>query len=191
MTFLFSKFRVYFTLAAALAAAFGLFLAFPASARASAGASARNTTPTGYSPADQAVLAQSPGQVSLSFPKEVSENESALQVFDRQGRQVDYGNGGVAPDARHTSLVVNLPTLPQGVYLVKWKAALADGNFISGAYYFGVGRVTLPPDPAAPAVLATLAAVPDRLVTPWSLAGMALTATAAAIVLTFRRRVLK
>ena len=180
MIYLFSKIRGYFTLAAALAAVFALFLAIVP-------VSAHDVTPTSSSPADQAVLAQPPGQVSLTFPEEVGENDSAIQVFDQQGRRVDLGTGGVdLGDPSHASLVVKLPALPQGIYLVKWKAALPGGNFSSGEYYFGVGRVTLPADPAS-----SLAPAPDRMVTPWSLAGTGLVATATAIVLVFRRRVLK
>lgn len=75
-----------------------------------------------------------------------------LQVFDAQGKQVDLGNGGVdLNDPNHAGLVVKLPVLGQGVYLVKWKIALSDGDSSQGQYYFGVGSVTLPQNPPAAA----------------------------------------
>jgi len=101
--------------------------------------------PISSSPADGEVLLQSPGQVYLAFPEEVSEDGSTLQVFDAQGKQVDLGKGGVdLNDFNHTGLVVKLPPLGQGVYLVKWKIALSDGDSSQGQYYFGLGNVTLP-----------------------------------------------
>ena len=186
MTYLFGKIRSYFPLAAALAAAFAFFGALlPASARASA----REVAPTSTFPADQAVLARPPSQVFLTFPGSIRENGTTLQVFDQEGRQVDLGKVEEnLDDPSHTVLMVKLPALPQGAYLVKWNVTFWGGDSSSGAYYFGVGRVTLPADPTAPAAPA---AAPNGLVTPWSLAGMALVATAAAIVLSWARQVLK
>ncbi len=186
------------TLAAILAAILALFLFL-------APAEAHNVTPTSASPADQAVLAQAPSEVYLTFPEEISENGSTLQVFDQQGRQVDLGKGGVdLNDPNHAALVVKLPapltpwpkspglargagaTLPQGAYLVKWKVALLDGDSSSGAYYFGVGSVTWPADPPVSAVPAARAAA----AMPWPIAGAALAAVVAA-ALVLRRRILK
>ena len=182
MTYLSGKFRGFFTLAAALAAAFALFFnLIPASAQ--------DLTPTSTFPADQAVLARSPSQVFLTFPASIRESGRTLQVFDQEGRQVDLGKVEVNPnDPSHAVLMVKLPALLQGVYLVKWKVAFWGGDSSSGAYYFGVGRVTLPADPTAPVVPT---AAPNGLVTLWSLVGTALVATAAAIVLTWARQVLK
>jgi methionine-rich copper-binding protein CopC len=133
---------------AALFASFLLLLA------GLAPASAHTITPTSAAPQDGAVLAQSPSQVYLVFPEEVAEDGSTLQVFDAQGlRQVDLGQGGVdLNDPKHAGLVVKLPDLAQGVYLVKWKVLIvSDGDTSQGQYYFGVGNVTLPQNPPAPA----------------------------------------
>jgi hypothetical protein len=76
--------------------------------------------------------------------------------------------------------------LPQGVYLVKWKIGLADGDSSQGQYYFGVGKVTLPADPpaAAPVASAPAAGQPVAL---WVAGAALLTAAAAAIVLYSRK----
>jgi len=149
------------------AAIFAFFLLLAAGL---APASAHTITPTSASPDDGSVQAQPPGQVYLVFPEEVTEDGSTLQVFDAQDlRQVDSGNGGVdLNDPNHARLVVKLPTLAQGVYLVKWKVVIAsDGDTSQGQYYFGVGNVTLPQNPPAPA------AAPQAGVSPAAWAFMA------------------
>ena len=141
--------------------------------------SAHYVTPISASPADGAVLAQSPSQVYLTFAEEAGERGSYVQVFDQQGKQVDPGNGGVdLNDPRHAGLVVKLPPLAQGVYLVKWKIALSDKDSSQGQYYFGVGNVILPKDP--PPAPAASTGQPAIL---WAAAALALVAVAAAIVI--------
>jgi methionine-rich copper-binding protein CopC len=150
--------------------------------------SAHNVTPTSTSPAEGAILALPPDKVTLIFPEEAGEKTSFVQVFDQQQRQVDLGNGGVdLNDPNHATLVARLPAgLPQGVYLVKWKIGLADGDSSQGQYYFGVGKVTLPADPpaAAPVASAPAAGQPVAL---WVAGAALLTAAAAAIVLYSRK----
>ena len=145
--------------------------------------SAHYVTPTSTSPAEGAVLAQPPDEVTLIFPEEAGEKTSFVQVFDQQGRQVDLGNGGVdLNDPNHATLVARLPAgLPQGVYLVKWKIGLSDNDSSQGQYYFGVGKVTLPadPPPAAP-----VASAPVAL---WVAGAAFLAALASAVVLYSRK----
>lgn len=109
------------------------------------GVLAHEVEPVSASPASGENLAQAPTQVQLTFPEELTESGSTLQVFNEAGAQVDLGNGGVdLDDPEHASLVVKLGDLPQGVYLVKWVITLTDGDASQGEYYFGVGNVTLP-----------------------------------------------
>lgn len=158
----------------------GLFLALASPV------SAHSVTPISASPAAGAVLPQSPSQVYLTFPEEAGEKGSFVQVFDQQGKQVDLGNGGVdLNDPRHAGLGVKLPSLAQGVYLVKWKIALSDQDFSQGQYYFGVGSVTLPKDPPPAAVSADAApaASAGQPALIWTVAALVLVAVAAAIVI--------
>ena len=64
------------------------------------------------------------------------------QVFDINHRQLDNGDGGVDPDdPEHASMVVSLPALPEGVYLVRWTAVTAvDGDLVGGVFTFGVAE---------------------------------------------------
>jgi copper transport protein len=106
---------------------------------------AHELTPTKASPAEREILAKSPQEVRLIFSEEITEGGSTLQVFDESGKQVDQANGGVdLNDAQHKMLVVRIPDLQQGIYLVKWKVTLTDGDVSRGQYYFGIGNVILP-----------------------------------------------
>jgi methionine-rich copper-binding protein CopC len=174
-------------LALAIFAAFGLlFLAGLSTA------SAHVVTPTTSTPADGTLMTQPPDKVVLVFPEEAGEKDSIVQVFDQQGKQVDLGNGGVdLNDPNHATLVVKLPVLAQGVYLVKWKIVLSDGDSSQGQYYFGVGNVSLPKDPP-PAVASGASAAPG--VSPaavWTVAAVLLVALAIGIVFFSRKRLSK
>jgi methionine-rich copper-binding protein CopC len=156
-------------------------------------ASAHYVTPTSASPDDGAVLAQPPDQVYLVFPEEVAEDASSLQVFDQQGlRQVDLGKGGVdLNDPKHAGLVVKLPALSQGVYLVKWKVQLvSDGDTSQGQYYFGVGNVTLPTNQPVSAAGSDMTPPQASTVTPeaWAFLGTGVVILAAALVFYRGRR---
>jgi copper resistance protein C len=110
---------------------------------------AHEIKPISASPAEGGILQQAPEQARLIFEEEIAEEGSTLQVFDDQNKQVDLGGGGVdLNDPKHTALVVGLPALTEGVYLVKWQVTLLDGDASHGEYYFGIGNVTLPKAPA-------------------------------------------
>lgn len=92
-------------------------------------------------PPNEAVLKQSPSKVTAWFSTELDTKLSTLQVFDTEGRQVDNGDGGVdLNDPDHASLVASLPTLPDGVYLVRWSAVLDDGDAVEGEFTFTVAE---------------------------------------------------
>ncbi len=105
-------------------------------------------------PADGAALAESPAQVTTWFSDELA-TTSTLKVYNLAGEQVDNGDGGVdLNDPDHASMIVSLPVLDEGVYLVQWTADLLDGDTVSGAFTFGIGKAgTAPsqiPTPTAP-----------------------------------------
>lgn len=91
-------------------------------------------------PAAGAVLSESPKEVRVWFNEELQTQGSTLQVFDSQGEQVDQGDGGVdLNDPEHASMVVSLPSLPEGAYTVRWHAVLLDGDAGDGEFAFYVG----------------------------------------------------
>jgi copper transport protein len=92
-------------------------------------------------PAANAVLAQPPVQVELSFSESVEPQLSSIKVYDTGGREVDVGDVRVDL-ADPTRMTVSLHTLPDGIYTVTWKAVSAiDGHQTTGSYPFAVGNL--------------------------------------------------
>lgn len=92
-------------------------------------------------PADQALLAQSPKEVTLRFSENVSVTPASLRVFDSGGSRVDGGNAGHG--AKGTIVTVGLnANLPAGSYVVAWKVVSADAHPIHGGFVFSVGSTS-------------------------------------------------
>jgi methionine-rich copper-binding protein CopC len=94
------------------------------------------------------MLKHSPAYAIAWFNAELDARSSTLEVVDVNGRQVDYGDGGVElnnPDL--ATMVVSLPTLPEGVYIARWSAVTArDGDLVGGVFTFGVADSGIAPD---------------------------------------------
>jgi copper transport protein len=88
-------------------------------------------------PSDGARLETSPAEVTLVFNEPVSVALGALRVYDSAGRQVDRGDAahGESPE----QVVVSLPELATGSYVVTWHAVSADGHPVKGAFVFQIG----------------------------------------------------
>ena len=94
-------------------------------------------------PPANSILPASPRQVTLYFTEQLEPKLSGAAVYDSNGKEVDTGYFVSPTDP--TVLIVNLPTLPPGVYTVSWHAISAvDGHHTSGSFSFGVGNVTIP-----------------------------------------------
>jgi methionine-rich copper-binding protein CopC len=93
-------------------------------------------------PPDGVTLKQSPARVTAWFNTELETGLSTMQVFDIYHQQVDNGDGGVdanGPD--QATMIVGLPTLAEGVYIVRWTAVTAvDGELVAGVFTFAVGE---------------------------------------------------
>lgn len=118
-----------------------LALATPASAHAEL----RSSTP-----ADGAVVAVEPHQVTLVFSEDVTLRLSSVQVIGPDGRRLDSGT----PQAPHTDAErITVPLAPDphpGTYVVDWRATASDdGHATAGTLSFSVGA---PSRPAAVAV---------------------------------------
>ena len=84
---------------------------------------------------------RAPAQVELLFSESLDGSFSRVTVLDSTGKTVDNGDSRVDP-ADLTRMTVSLPSLPDGVYTVSWKALSAvDGHVTTGAYPFAVGNV--------------------------------------------------
>ncbi len=160
-------------LALALALAGLLALAGPASAHAELVSS---------SPADGAVIASEPSQVTLVFSEAVTLRLSSIRVIGPDGLQVDSGAPRTVGSGDER-IAVDLAADPrQGTFVLEWRATAADdGHTTSGALTFSVGAPSR-------TTVATGFGAPDRVtdavldLAVWTgLAGLALLVGCAAI----------
>ena len=125
---------------------------------ASAAPAAAHASLVSTDPVDGTVLAESPGQATLTFDERVSLPPDGVQVFDADGKPV------TSPASASDVLVtVDLPDqLGDGTYVVVWRVVSADGHPVAGSLTFSVGTPSITvvspklPEPADPAVTAVL-----------------------------------
>ena len=95
---------------------------------------------TRVSPEPDAVLEESPKEISLSFTETISIPAQGIRLFDPSASEVS----GVTAVARGNTMTAQVPLLTaDGSYTVAWKAVSADGHAISGAYLFHLRVATL------------------------------------------------
>jgi copper transport protein len=95
---------------------------------------------TRVSPEPDAVLEESPEEISLSFTETISIPAQGIRLFDPSGSEVS----GVTAVARGSTMTAQVPLLTtDGSYTVAWKAVSADGHAVSGAYLFHLRVATL------------------------------------------------
>lgn len=136
----------------ALLSALGVVCALATATPAVAGAHA---TVVASVPADEARLASSPSQVTVTFDETISLGADAAQVISADGRRADDGRVHLAAGGR--TLVIGVrPDLPTGSYSATWRVISADTHVVTGSIVFGVRS-----DPGAPP--APRAAVPTSL----------------------------
>ena len=88
-------------------------------------------------PAAGSAVRASPPQLKLWFTERLEPAFSKVQVFDRNGKQVDMGDPEV--DRADTKLLqVSLPTLAPGTYRVKWRVLSVDTHVSKGDFTFNV-----------------------------------------------------
>ena len=129
--------------AALLAAVLAMLGASPASAHNSL---------EGSDPADGAVLAVAPAQVSFDFKAAVPLDTASVQVIDASGARTDATLGHGATD---DVLVATLPPLAVGETVLRWRLVGPDGHPLTGR----VALTVSPPATAAPPATTTPGAV--------------------------------
>jgi len=90
------------------------------------------------SPGAFAVLEQSPTEVRLRFSEAPQAGLSTLRLLDARPREVTLGPVEVDPDDSR-SITASVPQLPDGLYVVVWSVASADGHRVTGSFAFSVG----------------------------------------------------
>jgi copper transport protein len=108
-----------------------------------------------------------PRQVALTYSEAVEPRFAIVSVTDAAGRQQTAGPPRRSPEDADT-LLVPLKNVPQGWYLVYWRAISVDGHPVRGAFTFAVGPN---PGPAPQFVIPSTsetAATPKLIVARWS-----------------------
>jgi copper transport protein len=134
-------------------------LALPAGALAHAVLTATSPQATG-------IVSSGPAEVALTYSEPVEPSFAIVSVTDAEGRQQVAGPPRRSP-TNPNGLVVPLQEVPQGWYLVYWRAVSADGHPVRGAFTFAVGPSPGPPPEFAIPSLSETAATPTLVVARW------------------------
>jgi copper transport protein len=146
---------------AALAALSLLALAVPSAA--SAHAYLVRTVPSA-----SGVLGSSPPAVELTFDEAVEPRFAIISVTDAGGHQVTTSAVSRSPSNPDTLLVPLEPRLPEGWYLIYWRAISVDGHPVQGAFTFAVGPSAGPAPQFVIPKLSQTATTPDLLISRWA-----------------------
>jgi copper transport protein len=145
----------------ALAVAAGaIALALPTAAQAHAYLIKTNPVASG-------VLETPPKQVALTFDEAVEPRFAIVSVTNVDGKQETTATVSRSPADPDTLVVPLRAGLPEGWYLIYWRAISVDGHPVSGAFTYAVGPSPGPaPQFRVPAISAT-ADTPQLLITRW------------------------
>ena len=120
-------------------------------------------------PLPSVVLNAPPPNVQLTYDEAVEPRFAIISVSNAAGRQETTGPVRRSPANPDTLVVPLRPGLPQGWYLIYWRAISVDGHPVSGAFTFAVGPSPGPaPQFAVPNISAT-ATTPQLLITRWAM----------------------
>jgi copper transport protein len=118
-------------------------------------------------PAASVVLDAPPPNVQLTYDEAVEPRFAIISVTDAQGQQETVGPVHRSPANPDTLVVPLRAHLPEGWYLLYWRAISVDGHPVSGAFTYAVGPNPGPaPQFQVPSVSAT-AVTPQLLITRW------------------------
>jgi copper transport protein len=94
------------------------------------------------SPASGAVLNDGPTELVLDFDEPVDAVFGGVDLTTSDGTPIGIGPAEQSPDDSSRLVVSEVPTLPDGVYVVVWQVTSADGHPARGAFTFQVGTAT-------------------------------------------------
>ena len=114
-------------------------------------------------PVASTIVNTSPTQVELTYDEAVEPRFAIVSVTDAAGKQETTASPHRSPSDPDT-LLVPLRHLPEGWYLVYWRAISVDGHPVRGAFTFAVGP-NAGPAPQFPVPSTSESAATPRLVT--------------------------
>jgi copper transport protein len=118
-------------------------------------------------PAASQVLNGSPPNIQLTYDEAVEPRFAIISVTNAAGRQETTGPVSRSPADPDTLIVPLRPNLPEGWYLIYWRAISVDGHPVEGAFTYAVGPNPGPaPQFRVPNISAT-AITPQLLIARW------------------------
>jgi hypothetical protein len=78
-----------------------------------------------------------PNSISITFSEEVEPKFSFIQLTDEKGKSADSEVSKPAP-GDPTTLILPVPKLTTGTYVVHWANVAVDGHRLDGSYKFTV-----------------------------------------------------
>lgn len=90
-------------------------------------------------PAPSAVLESAPSEISLDFNELVTPVARSIEIYNQEGQRIVLGEALVSPDDPSVLIAGDVPAIPDGLYVVAWRAVSDDGHAIEGAYSFQIG----------------------------------------------------
>ena len=90
------------------------------------------------SPASGEVLSRAPSQIALRFNSRIEKALSKVTLTGQANGPLPLPRRSL--DAAPDRMIVPLPSLQPGPYLVRWKVLSADGHVTQGAFRFTVVR---------------------------------------------------
>ena len=90
-------------------------------------------------PSAATILDTPPPDVALTFDEAVEPRFAIISVTDKDGYQVATASPSRSPSDPDTLVVPLRPHLPEGWYLVYWRAISVDGHPVQGAFTFAIG----------------------------------------------------
>jgi copper transport protein len=118
-------------------------------------------------PAASGVLDVAPPNVQLTYDEAVEPKFAIISVTNAAGRQETDGPVQRSPANPDTLVVPLRPHLPQGWYLIYWRAISVDGHPVQGAFTYAVGPNPGPaPQFVVPSISATATST-NLLVARW------------------------
>ena len=91
-------------------------------------------------PPNNAVLSESPRQITLWFSETVAVRFSSMRLLDMNGRAIEGLRISQDP-TQPRQLIIDIPELSQGIYSLNWKTlSTSDGHDTQGLLVFGINQ---------------------------------------------------
>ncbi|MCL2770218.1 MAG: FixH family protein [Solirubrobacterales bacterium] len=118
-------------------------------------------------PSASEVLNKPPATIQLTYDEAVEPRFAIISVTNAAGKQETTGSPSRAPSNPDTLVVPLRAHLPEGWYLIYWRAISVDGHPVQGAFTYAVGPSPGPaPEFKVPSISAT-ATSPNLLTARW------------------------